>query len=130
MRARLRIAEDASEALLHLRRHRVLEALGLLVRLPPLVAEQVDEHPLREAVAADDRARRGHPALGEADLLAVVELQQPVALEAMDHLGHRGGRDAKELRQARADDLAALVGEGVDGLEVLLGRGGSVRRHS
>src|SRR3989337_2671857 len=38
VRARLRIAEDADEALLHLRRHRVLDTLRLLVRLPPPAA--------------------------------------------------------------------------------------------
>ncbi|HEY9325114.1 MAG TPA: hypothetical protein VIS26_00970, partial [Candidatus Limnocylindria bacterium] len=68
--------------------------------------------------------------LGQAHLLAVIELQEPVALEAMHHLGHGRRRDPKEFRETRPDDLAALVGKGVDGLEVFLGRGGGLRRHS
>ncbi len=130
MRARLRIAEDAYEALLHLRRHRVLDALGLLVRLPPLVTKEVDQHAFRESVPADDRARGLQPALGKTDLSPLVQLQQSVPRHAMDHLRHRRRRYAQELREARADDLAALVGQRVDGLEVLLGRWGGLRRHS
>jgi hypothetical protein len=130
VRACLRIAEDAHEALLHLLRHRVLDALGLLVRLPPFVPEEIDEHPFGEAVAPDDPARCAVAAVRETDLLPLVELQKPVALEAMHHLRHRRGRDPKELGETRADHLAALVGEGVHGLEVLLGRRGGLRRHS
>jgi len=48
----------------------------------------------------------------------------------MDHLRYRRGRYAQELREARADDLAALVGEGVDGLEVFLSGWGGLCRNS
>ena len=101
----------------------LLDALGFLVRLPPLAAEEVDEHPFRESVPADDRARRIEPPLRETDISPLVETQQPVALETVDHLGYRGGGYAKELCEARADDLAALVGEGIHGLQVFLSRG-------
>src|SRR6266540_3632031 len=76
---------------------------------------------------------RGRAAsLGEPDLLSVVEAEQPVALHPMDHLRHRGRRDTQEFREPCADDLATLVGERVDGLEVLLGRrrGDGGRRHA
>ena len=69
----------------------MLDALGLLVRLPPLVAEEIDEHPFRESVPADDRARGLEPPLGETDLSPLVEPQQPVSLETVDHLGYRRG---------------------------------------
>src|SRR2546428_8885621 len=50
VRAGLRGAEHATQALFHLVAHRMLDALGLLVRLPPGVAEKVDEHALRQPV--------------------------------------------------------------------------------
>src|SRR2546426_635345 len=59
VRAGLRIAKDPDHPGLHLRRHRVLEALGLLVGLPPRESEDLDEEPLRQAVSPDDRVGLG-----------------------------------------------------------------------
>jgi hypothetical protein len=50
----------------------------------------------------------------------VVERDKTLALEAMNHLGNRRRREAQELRQSRRDDAAVLVGERVDGLQILL----------
>jgi hypothetical protein len=38
----------------------------------------------------------------------------------VDHLGNGGGGEPQELGQTRRDDVSALVGERVDGLQVLL----------
>jgi hypothetical protein len=50
----------------------------------------------------------------------VVQCDQALALEPVDHLRYGRGGEAQELRQACRDDVAVLVGERVDGLEVLL----------
>ena len=122
VRAGLRIAEHLDQALLHLRRHRVLDPLGLLVRLPPLVAEEVDEHPLGEPMPADDVSREVAAATGKMHFFMTVERDEPFALEAVEHFrnGRRG--HSHEARQAGADDGATLIGERVDGLEILLDR--------
>ena len=52
--ARLRIADGGEHALLEHRRHRVLEALGLLVDLVPRDLQHVGEEALDEPVAAHD----------------------------------------------------------------------------
>jgi hypothetical protein len=54
VRAGLGVADRGAHALLEHRRHRVLEALGLLVDLVPGDAEDVGEEALDQAVAADD----------------------------------------------------------------------------
>jgi len=78
--------EHADEALFHLRRHRVLDALRLLVGLPPFVPEEVGEHPLGETVATDD-VRREHPTLlGKMHFFTAIELDQPIALDSVEHL--------------------------------------------
>ena len=63
VRAGLRVADRGEHPLLEHRRHRVLQALGLLVHLVPRDAEDVGEEALDEAVAADDalRVRAGPP---------------------------------------------------------------------
>ena len=80
MRAGLGIAEDAHEALLHLRRHRVLDALRFLVGLPPLVAEKVDEHPLGEAVPADDGVGQPLSALGQMHFFTSIQQNKAISL--------------------------------------------------
>ena len=120
MRAGLRIAEHVLDALLHLRRHRVLEALRLFVCFPPLESEHLDQEPFGEAMATHDRVGVALPGLGQMHFFTLVQGDQALALKAMDHL--RDGRcgEAKELGQARRNDVSILVGEGVDRLQVLL----------
>jgi hypothetical protein len=129
VRAGLRVAQDRGDSLLHLGGHGVLEALGLVVRLPPGVAEDVDEEALDQPVAPHHPVRGGRAGRREAQLLAVVEGQQPIALEAVDHLRDRWRRDAQEFGQPRGDHAAVLVAERVDRLEVFLdgGRAGGAR---
>jgi len=54
-----------------------------------------------------------------------VERDQAITLEPMDHLRDRWRGEAEELREARRDDVAALISERVDGLEIFLGGGRS-----
>ena len=61
-----RVADRGAHPLLEHRRHRVLDALGLLVHLVPGDAEDVGEEALDQPVAADDRPRPLAARLGEA----------------------------------------------------------------
>ena len=72
VRAGLRVADRGEHALLEHRRHRVLEALGLLVDLVPRDPEDVGEEALDQPVAADD-------ALGVLAPLAVNEIALSLA---------------------------------------------------
>src|SRR2546430_5561986 len=120
MRAGLGVAEHHLDALLHLRRHRVLESLGLFVGLPPLESEDLDEETFGEAMAADDRVGVALPALGQMHFFTFVEGDKAIALKSVHHLRHRRGREAKDLPEAPRANVSVLVPERVDGPEVLL----------
>jgi hypothetical protein len=57
----------------------------------------------------------------------VVEGNEAFALKSVDHLRDRRCRKPEELGEARRDDVPVLVGERVNGLEILLDgrRGGN-----
>ena len=55
VRAGLRVADRGEHVRLEARRHRVLEALGLLVHVVPRHADDVGQEALDQPVAADDR---------------------------------------------------------------------------
>ena len=61
VRACLRVADRADHLLLERGRHRVLEALGLLVHVVPGDADDVGQEPLDQPVATDDRLRLLEP---------------------------------------------------------------------
>ena len=65
VRARLRVADRGQHALLELRRHRVLEPLGLLVDVVPGDPQHVGEEALDQPVAADDALRVLEPVVRE-----------------------------------------------------------------
>ena len=69
VRAGLGVADGGEHALLEHRRHRVLEALGLLVDLVPGDAEHVGEEALDQAVAAHDALGVLGARVGEGDRL-------------------------------------------------------------
>ncbi len=98
VRAGLGVADRGEHALLEHRRHRVLEALGLLVDLVPGNAEHVGQEALDQAVAADDALGVRGAAVGEGDRAVAAARDVAVALEAADHLVH--GRRG-ELHRAR-----------------------------
>ena len=123
VRTGLRVAEHVLDALLHFRRHRVLEALRLFVGLPPLEPEHLDEEPFGEPMAADYRVGVALPALGQMHFFTVIQGDQPLALEPVDHLRHRRGGEAEKLGESRRDDMPVLVRERVNGLEILLDGG-------
>src|SRR5207247_3673432 len=120
VRARLRVAEHLLDALLHFRRHRVLEALGLFVGLPPLEAEHFDEEPLGEAMSPNDRVRVTLPGRGQMHFFTVVQRDEALPLQAMDHLRNRRRGEAQELGEASRTDVAALLAERVERLAVRL----------
>ena len=100
----------------------MLDALGLFVGLPPLVAEQINEHPLSEAMTPHDVVRQCLARLGKMHFFTSVQLDETLSLEPVDHLRDRGSRQPHEPRETRADHIRSLVGEGVDGLQVFLDR--------
>ena len=100
----------------------MLEALGLLVGLPPRESEDLDEEPLRQAVSPDDRVGLGLAGLGQMHFLMAAQRDEAVALEAVHHLGYGRSREAEEIGQAGGHDGPALVGQRVDRLQVFLDR--------
>jgi hypothetical protein len=101
----------------------VLEALRFFVGLPPREPEDLDEEAFGEAMPANDRVRVALAGLGQMHFFTVVQLDKPLALESMDHLRDRGSGEAEELRETRRNDVAVLIGERVNRLEVLLDGG-------
>ena len=102
VRARLRVADGGEHALLEHGRHRVLEALGLLVHLVPRDPQDVGQEPFDQPVAAHD-VLRVLGALGrEADRLVVGARDVAVALEAADHLVHGRRRQLHRPRDVGA----------------------------
>jgi hypothetical protein len=93
------------------------------VGLPPREPEHLDEEPFGQAMAAHDRVRVALPALGQMHFFTIVEGDQALSLEPMDHLGHRRRREAEELRESSRNDVPVLVGERVNSLEILLDGG-------
>jgi len=71
-------------------------------------------------MAADDRVGVTLPVLGQMHFFTVIQGDQPVPFEAMDHLGHRRRGEAQELREPCRNDVSALICERVNGLEILL----------
>jgi hypothetical protein len=53
----------------------------------------------------------------------VIEDNKTFALESVDHLRNGWSRKPEELGEARRDDVSVLVGECVDGLQILLDGG-------
>ena len=53
----------------------------------------------------------------------VVQRDQALPLQAVDHLRNSGGGEAQEFSEASRNDVAALIAERVDRLEVLLDGG-------
>jgi hypothetical protein len=101
----------------------MLEALRLLVCLPPLEPQNLDEEPFGEAMPADDGVRVTLTRLGQMHFFTVVERDQPFALQPMDHLGDGGRRESEELGETRRNDVSVLIAKRVNRLEILLDGG-------
>ena len=107
VRAGLGVADRREHALLEHRRHRVLEALGLLVDLVPGHAQDVGEEALDQAVAAHDALGVLGAAVGERDRAVGAAGDVAVALEAADHLvDGRRPRAASRARRWRRSSAA------------------------
>jgi len=130
----VRAAFRAPEALVypfdHLLGEGVAELVGVHVRLGGGVAHEVGEEALDDAVLADDPLRSLDPRLGENCLLLVSALDEPVHLEAFQHLPRGRARDAQHLGDACSDRgrsrgrpvLPDREGQEVDRLEVVVDR--------
>jgi hypothetical protein len=112
------------------RRDRVLEAMGLLVNVRPINAEDVDEEPLSEPMAAHHGFGERVAGLREDDFLLRGDLDQAVASHAMQCGGDGWGSDLQRLRKARGDHGSSFTGDGVNVEEVVLNRfGGAILTH-
>src|SRR5438270_13298 len=120
VRARVSAADRREHALFEVRRHRVLEPLGLLVHLVPRHAEDVREETLDQAMAAHDLRRVRRAGCRERDRALAVARDVPVVLEAHDHLVHRRRRELHRARDVRAGHRQARLLKPVEALQVLL----------
>src|SRR6185437_8471987 len=101
----------------------MLEAFGLFVGLPPFESKNLDEESLSQAMSTHDRVGLMLAVLGQMHFFTVVQSDQAIAFEAVDHLGHGRRRESEKLCETRRHDVAALIPERVDRLEVLLNGG-------
>jgi hypothetical protein len=129
VRAAVRIPEPLLDPLHHVVGERVPEQVGLHVRLGSGVTHEIREQPLDDPVLADDALRTLSPLPGQQRLLVLAALDQPFALESLQHLAGGRTRDAEHLRHPRRERrrpraerpvLADRKGEEVDRLEVLV----------
>ncbi len=122
VRAGRGIPEQLYELLLDVGGDRVLPPGGLGVDLLPFETDDVDEEALGQAVAAHDGGGQAAALGREAQTAVVVELDEALGDEASDRLGDGGGRDPEPLHEPGPHRDDALLLEGEDRLEVLLGR--------
>src|SRR5690606_30283995 len=100
----------------------VLEHLGLVVDLVPLVPEVLDAQRLDEPAAADQRPRPLPPPAGERDAAVALVVDQALVGEAPDGLGRRRRRHAHPRgERTHARRRASPLDRRVDRLEVVLG---------
>jgi hypothetical protein len=99
------------------------------VRLAGRVAHEVRQQALDDPVLADDPLCALDSRVGQDRLLVLAALDEPLGLEALQHLAGRGPRDAEHLGHARRDRgrvvrvgpvLADREGEEIDRLQVLV----------
>ena len=123
------MAEPLVDAFHHVVGERVTELVGMDVRLGGGVAHEVRQQPLDDAVLAHDSLRALAAGRRQQRLLVLAALDQPFALEPLQHLAGRGARDAEHLGHARRERrraaaqrsvLADRKREEVDRLEVLV----------
>ncbi len=97
----------------------MLPAVGLGVDLVPGQADDVGQKPFGEAVLADDAGGQLATGRGQGDR-ASPDLDVARLTQAVHHLRHGGGRVAHPFGQPGLYDLAALLFQVVDRLQVLL----------
>ena len=117
-----RVAERGVDALLEPLGQHVLQQLGLGVHLVPRHAEHLVEERLQQPVAPHDAQRGLLARLGEPQLATARAVDELALLEALDHGGDRGRRDAQLGREQPGGDRLTAVGDVVDRLEVVLAR--------
>jgi hypothetical protein len=118
--AGLGVADRGHHALLEHRRHRVLQALGLLVDLVPGDSQHIGEEALDQPVTADDRLGVRSAVVREHERFVGVALDVAVPLEAPDHLVHGRRRELHRAGDVRARDRQPGLLEPEHDLEILL----------
>ena len=130
VRAAVGLAEALVDALDHLVGEGVSEFVGVHVRLGGRVAHEVREEALDDAVLADDALRPRGAFRSQDRFLLLPALDEPLCLEALQHLSRRRPGHAEHLGDTRCDRrraggrpvLADREGEEVDRLEVVVDR--------
>jgi hypothetical protein len=131
VRAALGMSELLVDPLDHVLGECVPEGVGVDVRLGGGVAHEVGEQPLDDAVLAHDALGALPARRRQQGLLVLAALDQPFALEPLQHLPGRCARDAEHLGHTRGERGGAAAerpvlpdreGEEVDRLEVLVDR--------
>ena len=105
----------------------MLPLAGFLVGIGPRQLEDVGEEPLGQPVAAHDPLGEPLTVGGEADGV-VVDGDEALALEPLDHLGHGRARHHEPVGDAGLDDVDVVLAELEDRLAVLLEGGVELRR--
>ena len=104
------LAELRGDAVLEPLGDVVLQAVGLRVHLVPRHAEVLDEVELQQAVVAQHLERDRLAARRQAHAVVRLVGHQPQAVEALDHAGDGGRRDAQPVGQRLRADRGAVVG--------------------
>ena len=99
------MAELHLDPLDHVVGERAAELVGVHVRLGRRVAHEVRQQPLDDPVLAHDLARPLGPGRSEDRLLVLAPLDEPLRLQALQHLARRGARDAEHLGDPGGDRL-------------------------
>jgi hypothetical protein len=116
-----RLAELRGDSFLEPLGDVVLEALGLGVHLLPRDAEMLDEEELEQPVMAQHLERGGGAARRQNDAVVRLVLDQPEAVELLDHPRHRRRGDVQPVgERLRRHGPAGRRADLLDGLQVVL----------
>jgi hypothetical protein len=114
------LAELGEEFGFEVRRDSVLEALGLVVDLPPLHSEKLGQHAFDEMVAEGEFTGDLAAGSGEAHVSVGLNADEAVFFQAADGHSNGGRGDCEPVGEAGGDDGFAFTLGFEDGLEIVL----------
>lgn len=120
VRADAILAELGEELGFEIGRDGVLEALGLVVHLPPFHAEKLRQHAFDKVMTEGEFAGDFATCGGEANVAIGEDADEAVFLETAEGHGHGGGGNFEPIGEAGGDDGFAFGFGLEDGLEVIL----------
>ena len=123
------MAEHLVDALDQTVGDRVLEPLGLVVHLAPVVAHLLDQEELDQPMAAQHVGGEALAGLGRAHARVGLVGDQAALGQRLHHRGHRAGSDAERRADLTHGDERARLAllRRQDALEVVLDRGSGHR---